>query len=340
MPKGQILFGLIDDEDSYKVIEVIKKLNELGYEAKLLKTNTSENFVPIYYLDNIFFEEDQLFDIGVIGPFDEKNYNNIDINDLREDTNIDSLKVKISSYLKEKNNGLMLFEDFSNIDLLVKKIDLSFKNNSLRNYSFLFTIGHFKEHLTNNHYIGVYNRKGFIESIIEYIIKAGGNVSVVASKNYKGKLDYIEDVVYVNDIKEINMVLDSKIFKYDIVIDGIRIPRFSLRDDEKFKIEYQRYFAEFEEKYLPFTNEDIYSNNQIIASIINGFIDNKEAIYYLFDNTGIDVVLLNEFSLGEEEFKPYLKLINKDKSVDMISFKDNKLFVRELVDLLIKKLEE
>lgn len=337
MPKGKVLIGLLEDEKSYKAVDVIKKLKNLGYEAKIYKTDISENFIPLYYLEDMLFKEDQLFDIGIIGPFDERESKSIDLNIKNELQGIDDLAKSLNLHLKEDN--MLFFENFDSLDSLVEKIDLEFKGDSLLNYSFLFTLGSFTQHLTNNHYIGVYDREGFVEKIIQYIIKEGGTVSVIASENYRGKLDYVKDTVYIKNIDEINLVLDSRIFKYDIIIDAIRIPRFGLRNDEKFRIEYQRYFAEFEEKYLPFTKEDIYSKNQLIVSLQNSFIDKKDSIYYLFDNSGVDTVILNEFADKEFNFKPYIKLINKDKSVDIISYKEDKMFTKELIDLLIKKLE-
>lgn len=337
MFKGKVLIGLLENEKSYKAIDLIMKLKDLGYEAKIYKTNISENFMPPCYLEDMLFKDGQLFDLGIIGPFDDRENKSIgpDLeNDLQD---VDSLYNSLKLYLKE--DSILSFENFDFVDSLAKKIDLEFRAESLMNYSFLFTIGSFTQHLINNHYIGVYDRNSFVEKIIQYIIKEGGIVSIIASENYRGKLDYIEDIVYVKNIDEINIVLDSRIFKYDIIVDTIRIPRFGIKNYEKFRIEYQRYFAEFEEKYLPFTKNDIYSKNQLIVSMQNGFIDNKESIYYLFDNSRVDAVILNEFTDNKFNFNPYVKLINKDKSVDIILHKEDKVFIKELIELLIKKLE-
>lgn len=338
MHKGSILIGLVDGQGSYKVLELLFKLNKEGYKTKVLRTECSENNIPLKYLDDVFAEEGQIFDYGLIGPLPDEQSYNYDFNGEEIDPN--QLKLDLLKYLDQEKSKIFRIDNFDNIDVLLKKISLEFKVSSLDKYSFLFTVGSFKEHLTNNHYIGVYERKGFIESLIEYTIKEGANVSIIASRNYQDRLAYFDDVVYVDDIDELNLVLDSRIFKYDIIVDAIRIPRFALRKDEKFKIEYQRYFAEFEEKYLPFTNEEIYSKNQIIISVQNGFLDNKEAIFYLFDNSGVDLVVLNEYADKKYNFKPFVKIINKDKSVDMLAYKDDNAFTKELVKLFIEKLNK
>jgi len=133
--------------------------------------------------------------------------------------------------------------------------------------------------------------------------------------------------------------LNSKFFKYDFVINAINIPRFGLTKGERFKIEYQRYFAEFDEKYLPFVDVGLSSNNQLIIEVINGSIDNEDAIKYLFENSCVNIVMLSELDKSSNEFKPFVKLINRDGSIDIIAFKENKIMYKELINELKSKIE-
>jgi hypothetical protein len=77
----------------------------------------------------------------------------------------------------------------------------------------------------------------------------------------------------------------------------------------------------------------------LIIEVINGRIDNEDAIKYLFENSCVNLVLLSEIDKTNNDFKPFVKLINKDGSADIIAFKDNKIMYKELINELKAKIE-
>ena len=325
MTGRKILLGIIEDKEAYNMVNLAYKLRDIGYDAYILKSDTSDNYIPLACLDDLSIDFDLEWDLIVLGPGTDETDKSIIDKDLL-------------NLLESSSTDVLFIEDLEDIELIIEKIQVGTKEYHMNEYSFLFTLGYFNEHLTNNHFIGTYCNNKLIEGLIISLVLAGANVSVIASDNI-GRIAYVDDVVYVKDQEELEIVLNSKYFKYDFVIDAINIPRFGLAKGERFKIEYQRYFAEFEEKYLPFQDQGLSSNNQLIIEVINGIVDNEDAIRYLFDNTCVNIVMLSEIDKKSNEFKPFVKLINKDGSADIIAFKDNKIMYKELINELKAKIE-
>lgn len=325
MKGKKILLGLIEDRDAFLMVQLAYKLRDIGYDAYIYSSKSSDNYIPLAYLEDLLTYKKDGWDLLVIGPGNEEDVRykaNQDLKDLIDRTEVD----------------IILAEELDDLELIVEKVQVGTKGYNLHEYSFLFTLGYFNEHLTNNHYIGTYRNDKLINGLIKNLVLSGANVSIIASKNI-GRVAFAEDIVYVNDKEELETVLNSKFFKYDFVINAINIPRFGLAKGERFKIEYQRYFAEFDEKYLPFVDQGLSSNNQLIIEVINGSIDNDEAIKYLFENSSVNIVMLSELDKNSNEFKPFVKLINSDGSIDVIAFKDNILMYNELINKLKSKIE-
>lgn len=325
MKGKKILLGIIEDKEAFLMVQLAYKLRDIGYDAYIFRTEISDNYIPLAYIEDLLTYKKDGWDLLVIGPGneDKTRYNSDQaLKELAESSDVD----------------IIIAEELDDLDLIIEKIQVGTKGYNLREYSFLFTLGYFNEHLTNNHFIGTYRNDQLIHGLIKSLVLSGANVSIIASNNI-GRVSYAEDVIYVNDRDELDTVLNSKFFKYDFVINAINIPRFGLTKGERFKIEYQRYFAEFDEKYLPFVDEGLSSNNQLIIEVINGSIDNEDAIKYLFENSCVNIVMLSEMDKESNEFKPFIKLVNRDGSVDIIAFKDNKIMYNELINELKSKIE-
>lgn len=325
MKGKKILLGIIEDKEAFLMVQLAYKLRDIGYDAYIFRTEISDNYIPLAYIEDLLTYKKDGWDLLVIGPGneDKTRYNSDQaLKELAESSDVD----------------IIIAEELDDLDLIIEKIQVGTKGYNLQEYSFLFTLGYFNEHLTNNHFIGTYRNDQLIHGLIKSLVLSGANVSIIASNNI-GRVSYAEDVIYVNDRDELDTVLNSKFFKYDFVINAINIPRFGLTKGERFKIEYQRYFAEFDEKYLPFVDEGLSSNNQLIIEVINGSIDNEDAIKYLFENSCVNIVMLSEMDKESNEFKPFIKLVNRDGSVDIIAFKDNKIMYNELINELKSKIE-
>ena len=321
MLRKKILLGIREDGRGYKMVDLAYRLRDIGFYARILKTEVSENFVPLYYIEDIFEEEEQDFDLLVIGP-----YSGPDTRD------------ELADFIESRPMPVLRLDDWEDLDHIVERIQVELKGNSLEPYSFLFTLGLFNEHLTNNHFIGVYERDGLIRGMIREIVLAGGHVSVIAGGECP-RIAYAQEVIRVRDVDEFQTVLDSRAFRSDIVINAIRIPRFGLAKGERFTVEYRRYFAEFSEKYLPFADEELYSGRQLIVEVSNSRNDNPESIRYLFDNTRVSLVLQSEISKDTGEYKPYVKLIHRDGSADVVTFKDENMLCKDLLKELLARLE-
>lgn len=321
----KILLGIVEDKEAFLMVQLAYKLRDIGYEAYIFRTEISDNYIPLAYMEDLLTYKTDGWDLIVIGPGNEAiTRYNLDqrLNDLVESTDI----------------NIIFTEEFDNLELIIEKIQVGTKGYNMQEYSFLFTLGYFNEHLTNNHFIGTYRNDELVYGLIKTLVLSGANISIIASDNI-GRVGYAEDVIYVKNQDELETVLNSKFFKYDFVINAINIPRFGLTKGERFKIEYQRYFAEFDEKYLPFVDIGLSSDNQLIIEVINGSIDNEDAIKYLFENSCVNIVMLSEIDKTSNEYKPFVKLINRDGSTEIIAFKDNKIMYKELISELKSKIE-
>lgn len=321
----KILLGILEDKEAFLMVQLAYRLREIGYDAYIFRTEISDNYIPLAYMEDLLTYKINGWDLIVIGPGNEdilRCNSDLGLKDLVESTDIEVIFVEKLDYL----------------ELIIEKIQVKTKGYNMQEYSFLFTLGYFNEHLTNNHFIGTYRNDELVYGLIKTLVLSGANVSIIASDNI-GRVNYADDIVYVKDQNELETVLNSKFFKYDFVINAINIPRFGLTKGERFKIEYQRYFAEFDEKYLPFVDVGLSSNNQLIIEVINGSIDNEDAIKYLFENSCVNLVMLSEIDKSNNDFKPFVKLINRDGSADIIAFKDNKIMYKELINELKAKIE-
>ncbi len=321
----KILLGIVEDKEAFLMVQLAYKLRNIGFDAYIFRTEISDNYIPLAYMEDLLTYKQNGWDLIVIGPGNEDviRYNTDKaLKDLVESSDVD----------------VIFAEELDDLELIIEEIQVRTKGYNMQEYSFLFTLGYFNEHLTNNHFIGTYRNDELVYGLIKTLVLSGANVSIIASDNI-GRVGYAEDVVYVNNQDELETVLNSKFFKYDFVINAINIPRFGLTKGERFKIEYQRYFAEFDEKYLPFVDVGLSSNNQLIIEVINGSIDNEDAIKYLFENSCINIVMLSELDKSSNEYKPFVKLINRDGSIDIIAFKDNKIMYKELINELKSKIE-
>lgn len=327
MDMKHVLIGINENKLSYRFLEVQARLRALGYYVKILKTAVSENHVPLALIDDVFEEEEQEFDLCLVGPMDPL-----------ESQDLFNLDEELADFLRNSSMKIIYADSVQDTELLVEKVQYELRDQSLDAYSFLFTIGQFEEHLTNNQFVGVYDNSAFVEPLLKAVALKGAHISVIASKSV-GRIPFGNDVVYVEDKDELLTVLASKSFKYDFIINAIEVPRFSLAKGERFKVEYQRYFAEFRESYLPFQDEEPGQDNQLIVEVQSGHFDNPTSVLYLFENSKVDVVLQREFDREAKGYKPYVKLINKDKSIDIITYKREELLYDELILELIRKLE-
>lgn len=321
----KILLGIVEDKEAFLMVELAYKLRDIGYEAYIFRTEISDNYVPLAYMEDLLTYKIDGWDLIVIGPG-------------KEDITRYNLDQRLNDLVESTDINIIYTEDFDDLELIIEKIQVGTKGYNMQEYSFLFTLGYFNEHLTNNHFIGTYRNDKLVYGLIKTLVLSGANVSIIASDNI-GRVAYAEDVIYVKNQDELETVLNSKFFKYDFVINAINIPRFGLSKGERFKIEYQRYFAEFDEKYLPFVDIGLSSDNQLIIEVINGSIDNEDAIKYLFENSCVNIVMLSEIDKTSNEFKPFVKLINRDGSTEIIAFKDNKIMYKNLINELKSKIE-
>lgn len=326
MEQRKILLGIREDARGYRMVDLAYRLRDLGHYAKVLRTEISENYVPLSCIDDLFEEEEQHFDLCVISPSDGRPF--------RTDDRTDEL----AGYLLGRNIPVLCMDEWDDAQQIEETIQVELKGSSLEGYSFLVTLGLFHEHLTTSHYIGVYGRDELILALIREIALEGGFVSVIAGKGVP-RIPYASEVLQVDNVEEYKLALDSRVFRFDVVLDAIRIPRFGLAKGERFKIEYQRYFAEFAETHLPFEEEGSCSDNQLVVEVINGRDDNPESIRYLFDNSRVGLVMQSEIDRETGGYKPFVKLIARDGSVEAIAYKEEALFCRTLLKEFLAKLE-
>ena len=323
-----VLLGLRDHEHAYRMLDILFRLKAEGYDAKILPTRTSESVVPLYLMDRVFVDDEVDFDVCIIGPFDSV-----------AEWEASSLDPELREYIDGKRLPLLYAMNPIQPTFILEQIRCMDRKDELASFSFLFTLGHFHEHLTSNHYIGTYENDALLLRMIQRILESGGTVSIIASEDF-GPVPYGADVVYVSDRKEYLGVLSSKAIRYDVVVDGMRIPRFGLTEGERFRVEYQRYFAEFKEKWLPFQSEEPCPTHQLLVEVSNGYLDNMDSISYLFDNTCANIIMHSDKESTGVGYKPYVKLIDRNGKTDIFAFRSDEILVEELLESFIKKLEE
>lgn len=323
-----VLLGLRVHEHAYRMLDILFHLRAEGYDAKILPSSTSESVVPFYLMDQVFVDDEVDFDVCIIGPYDSVN-----------EWEATTLDPELHEYLNGKRLPLLYAMNPIQPSFILEQVRYMERVGALASYSFLFTLGHFHEHLTTNHYIGTYENDALLLRMIQGILESGGTVSIIASEDF-GPVPYGTDVVYVSDRKEYLGVLSSKAIRYDVVVNGMRIPRFGLAEGERFRIEYQRYFAEFKEKWLPFQSEEPCPTHQLLVEVSNGYLDNIDSISYLFDNTCASIVMHSDKDSTEAGYKPYVKLIDRDGTTDIFAFRSEEILVDELLESFIRKLEE
>lgn len=326
MPK--ILLGAIARPDAYHLLDVYRSLSAKGYYVRFLKTAVSEDYIPLAYVEEAFEEEEQDFDLLLIGPYqkhEEASPGNLD-DELREYIRLKKPEV---GYL---HLGCLQEEALVAAELLGA-------SGRLNGYSVLVTLGSLPEHLTNQHKIEVYPNEELVRGLIRGLALKGSAVSVIASPGI-GDVHYAADVVQVENKQELLTILASRSFRYDVVIHGMGVPRFALAPGERFKVEYQRYFAEFKESFLPFPDNGECPEHQLLFEVQSGSYDNPSAISYLFENTCLSGILQREQEYPGGPYKHYVRLVLRDGATQAFGFRHNELILDELADTIIKKLEE
>ena len=284
----KILFGITFNEKIYNVNNLLYKLKKNNFIVKVLKTDESKKCIASGYWKEFLIKNPDNFDYFVI--YSNKSMYIDFLNNKKIDCNDEIIKYIFNNNIKFDIYNPEVYG--KNIDIIIEKIKKIFYDKFLTNYNFLITVGELNNILDNNHYIGQYFDFKFLKNIIENISLYGGKVTVLGTENYKDMLFY-DNFFCVKNKKEYVDFLNSKIIQYDIIINGFAIPRFSLETGETIKVEYQKYYAEFIENFLPFKEKDILPKNQLILQIFNGYKIDFNNIKYYFENTGIDVIIYN-----------------------------------------------
>lgn len=328
MEVPKILLGVKSGADAYHLLDVYRCLSLKGYYVRFLKTAVSEEYVPLAYLEEVFEEEEQDFDLMLIGPIRE-----------HEEASLGDLDQELQEYVRLKEMKVGYLHQGNLVDEALAAVELQSANGTMNGYSVLVTIGSLTEHLTNQHKIEVYSNDEMVRGLIRGLALRGSAVSVIASPEV-GPVPYASDIVQVENKEELMTILASRSFRYDVVIHGMGVPRFSLAPGERFKVEYQRYFAEFKESFLPFPDNGECPAHQLLFEVQSGFYDNPSAIGYLFENTCLSGILQQEQESPGGPYKPYVRLVLRDGSTQAFGFRHNELILDELTDTIIKKLEE
>lgn len=183
-----------------------------------------------------------------------------------------------------------------------------------------------------SHFIGAYGYEALYNALIRRIAMAGGTVSVICSEGTRVS-SYAASVTCVSDKKDFLSVLASRGIKNDVILDGMAIPRFGLTPGENIRVEYQKYYVELSETYLPFKDEASITENQLILHFISGTGEVRESISYYFDNTPIDVVVYLERK------STYAKAFFADGSFKVLTYVDLDNLADRIIDESLTKLE-
>ena len=312
MKGKRILLGLHEDEKAYGVFRLIDDFERAGFSVNILKTKVSENLLPFYYWEK-YLKKEGSFDFLIVYPVN---------NEFKEDLDRENRDNEVVDFLLENQLpylGVTVNERYDT-QAIIEKVKCHFKGTELNQYSFLVTIGALQSPFDSQHYLEGYQNISFIHSLIEKITLEGGLLTVVATKE-QGPVPFGEDVIYVNNIEEYKSVLNAKAFKYDIILDGCKIPRFGLLDGEEVHVEYQKFYAELEESYLPFEDKGLLSNNQVIMKFFDGYEMDVDSIDYYFENTGIHGIVSNEKDDNSKTgYKGFSKLYTRAHSLRVVSY--------------------
>ena len=219
MKRKRILLALHEDEKAYGVFRLIDDFESAGFDVNILKTKVSENLLPFYYWEKYLTKEGS-FDFLIVYPVNTEFEANLE-SENREKEVVDFLLKTQLPYL-----GITVDERF-NTQSIIETVKCNFKSNKLNQYSFLVTVGELKSPFDSQHYLAGYQNPNFLYCLIKKITLDGGLLTVVTTENQK-PIPFAEDVIYVENIEEYKSVLNAKAFKYDIILDGCKIPRFSL----------------------------------------------------------------------------------------------------------------
>lgn len=313
MKRKRIIIALQENNKSYGVFRLIDDFESAGFDVNILKTTVSEDLIPFYYKEKYLTSEGS-FDFLIVYPIniefeaDLKNKN-------KKNQIVDFLFENKLPYL-----GITVDERF-NTQLIIENLKCNFKSSRLNQYSFLVTTGGIKSPFDSQHYLAGYQNPVFLYSLIKNIVLDGGLLTVVTTEDQKS-IPFAEDVIYVKNIEEYKSVLNAKSFKYDIILDGCKIPRFNLSDGEEVHVEYKKFYAELEESYLPFKDKDLLSNDQIIMKFFDGYEINIDSVDYYFENTCIHSIISNEkHNKIKTGYKGFSKLYTRGRSLRVIYYK-------------------
>ena len=312
MKGKRILLGLHEDEKAYGVFRLIDDFESAGFSVNILKTKVSENLLPFYYWEKYLTKEGS-FDFLIVYPVNEEFKVDLE-RENRENEVVDFLLENQLPYL-----GVAV-DERQDTQTLIEKVMGYFKGTNLNQYSFLVTTGALKSPFDSQHYLEGYQNPRLIHALIKKITLDGGLLTVVATEDQK-PVPFGEDVIYVKNIEEYKSVFNAKAFKYDIILDGCKIPRFGLSDGEKVHVEYQKFYAELEESYLPFEDKGLFSNNQVIMKFFDGYEMDVDSIDYYFENTGIQGIVSNEKDDDSKTgYKGFSKLYTREHSLRVVSY--------------------
>lgn len=331
MTRKRILLGLNEDEKAYGVFRLIDDFERAGFTVTVLKTKTSENLLPFYYWEK-YLKKEGSFDFALVYPLTTV---------FEHEMNNENTEDELAVYLKNSQlpyYGVSVDQRYDT-KALIANVKHHFKSDELSNYSFLVTLGGLTAPLDSQHYLAGYQNTALMENFIEQIALKGGILSVVATEDLRPVL-FSDDVVYVKNKEEYESVLNAKAFRYDIILDGCKIPRFQLSEGEEVHVEYQKYYAELEEAYLPFQDKGLLSNNQVIMKFFDGYEMDRDSIDYYFENTGIHGIICNEKNEADPDtYKGFSKLYTRTHSLRVVSYQKLNELSEAIINECITMLE-
>ena len=331
MKRKKILFVLHEDEKAYGVFRLIDDFENASFDVSILKTKVSENLLPVYYWKK-YLVNGGSFDFLIIYPINSK---------FKSDLESENRKNQVVDFLLENNLpylGVTIDERF-NTQSIIETVKCNFKSNKLSQYSFLVTVGGLKSPFDSQHYLAGYQNLDFLYSLIKKIILDGGLLTVITTENQE-LIPFAKDVIYVKNIEEYQSVLNAKAFKYDIILDGCKIPRFSLFDGEEVCVEYQKFYAELKESYLPFNDNSLLSNDQVIIKFFDGYEMDLDSVDYYFKNTSIHGIISNEMhNKSKSEYRGFSKLYTREHSLRVVFYQKIDELSQIVINKCIKMLE-
>lgn len=310
----RLLLFISKGDASFRVISLINELKKQGFGVFIFKDEASEECIPFYYWETFFVEDKNNYDLFV----------HLGERDFEEEIFTPSINFDDSDLL-------------GNLEKIVFAIKRMFATKELDSFSFLVTIGFLKEYLDCNHYLAVDSYKKLDKSLIETLLLKGAHVTVLALGE-KEIHPEIKEIIMVDEEEDFFSILESKRVKNDIIFNCVSIPRFGLVEGEQVKVEYNRYFAEFKEKHLPFKGDEGDLPEQLVVHFINGLTSDGEEMDYYFQNTNINILIKSERE-NRREFKKFSKAYFKDGSFKVLSYETTEELAVRIINEAIEKVE-